>query len=102
MLKKFLIATAFTAFITSASARDYTYDEFKNMAIADFDNVSAEEIAPLCNRSLELLELTNANKDTKEVRKEKSDVTLKISRVKNGYQTCDALKKKHGYKPWLK
>ena len=102
MLKKFLMATVFTALITTASAKNYTYEDFKSMAITDFDNVSADDIEPLCNRRLELLELKKAGTDTKESRKEKSDVTLKISRVKNGYQTCDLLYKKHGHKPWLK
>lgn len=89
MLKKFLIATAFTALITTASAKEYTYDELMQMDQGQISQLTTEEIAPVCRRYKELaligFELRGAEK------KEYKETRRRVSWTKGGLGKCDEL-----------
>lgn len=87
MFKKFLIATAFTALITTVSAKEYTYEELMQMDQSQISQLSTKEIAPVCIRYKELakraIELRGAeNKEYMESRR-------RVSWTKGGLGKCD-------------
>lgn len=89
MIKKILIATAFTALVTTASAKEYTYEELMKMDQNQISQLTTEEIAPVCRRYEELskraIELRGAeNKEYMETRR-------RVSWTKGGLGKCDEL-----------
>lgn len=89
MLKNFIIATAFTALISTVSAKEYTYDELMQKDQGQISQLSTEEIAPVCFKYHELNKrLFDLNKEEK---KELLESRRRVAWTEGGLGKCDVL-----------